>query len=116
MAQLAKTSYEFKRHNERYSLEGLKEEEAELARLEEAADKLPQEVLIGCLVNFPVADGQATYLVKKEIPLILQHLDFFDGYGLPSAHIRGIRLDDVRRLVKGQRGLKSIFSVSRERV
>jgi len=116
MAQLAKTSYGFKRTYERYSSEGMKEEEAELARMEAAADKLPEEVLVGCLVSFPVADGQATYLVKKEVPLVLQHLDFFDGYGLPSAHIRGIRIDDVRRMVKGQKGLKSIFAAARETV
>lgn len=107
MAQLAKTSYPFKRTNERYSAEAMKEEEAELARMEREADKLPEGILAGCLVSFPVGDGMATYIVKSEKPLVLQHIDFFDGYGLPAAHIRGIRIEDVRRIVKGPEGVES---------
>ena len=110
MAQLAKTSYTFTRKSERYSVQAMKEEEAELARLEREAEKLPDGTLAGCLVSFAVGDGMATYIVKSEKPLVLQHIDFFDGYGLPAAHMRGIRIEDVRRIVKGQKGLKAIFS------
>ncbi len=110
MAQLAKTSYPFERKSERYSLEGMKEEEAELARLDRESAKLADGVVAGCVVSFPVGDGMANYLVKSEKPLVLQHIDFFDGYGLPAAHMRGIRLEEVRRIVRGQKGLKAIFS------
>lgn len=109
MAQLAKTSYPFKRQHERYSMEALREEEAELERLEAEAGKRPEGTVAGCLVRFPVGDGYATYLVRKEKPLVLQHVDFFDGYGLPSAHIRGIRLADVQSMVKGRKSLRAIF-------
>ncbi len=109
MAQLAKTSYPFKRKHERYSMEGMREEEAELERLEAEAEKRPEGTVAGCLVRFPVGDGYATYLVRTEKPLVLQHIDFFDGYGLPSAHIRGIRLADVQSLVKGRKSLRAIF-------
>jgi hypothetical protein len=49
----------------------MNEEEAELARLERVAEALPDGVLAGCLVSFPVGDGMATYIVKSEKPLVL---------------------------------------------
>lgn len=78
------------------------EDQAEMRRLEAEAEKVPQGCVAGCLVRFSVADGAAMYLVRKESPLVLQHVDLLDGYGLPAAHIRGLRLADIQLAVRGR--------------
>ena len=74
---------------------GLDEESAELERLEVLADKLPAGKLTGSIVDFPIADGKALYLVTSERPLTLQHIPFWDGYSIPPAHIRGLDKQDL---------------------
>lgn len=55
------------------------------------------------MVYFGVADGQACYIVKSQKPLVLQHVDFCDGYHAQPALIRGLRLADVERQVRQER-------------
>lgn len=47
------------------------------------------------VISFPVADGCALYAVISETPLILRHIPYGDGYVVPGAHIRGLRLSDI---------------------
>jgi hypothetical protein len=47
------------------------------------------------MVSFGVADGMAQYIVKSRKPLVLQHVDYCDGYQIPYAMLRGLRLADV---------------------
>ena len=49
------------------------------------------------MVYFGVADGKACYIVKSRKPLVLQHVDYCDGYHAPAALIRGLRLADIDR-------------------
>ena len=47
------------------------------------------------MVSFGVADGFAWYIVKSRKPLVLQHVDYCDGYAASAALIRGLRLADI---------------------
>jgi hypothetical protein len=87
----------------------------ELAALEAISEKAdPDGDLTGALISFQVADGYAVYLVKKTKPLTLQHVYAHDGYQVSAAHIRGLRLEDVRRQVKADRALESLFAAHKE--
>jgi hypothetical protein len=43
--------------------------------------------------------------VVKANPFTLQHIPFMDGYQIPAAHMRGLRLADVQQ----QRAFNRIF-------
>lgn len=73
--------------------------EARFKELQAAADAVPKGKVVGRLVSFPIADGFAIYRVAKEVPLELQHIPVGDCRAIPSAHLRGLRLVDVRRLL-----------------
>jgi hypothetical protein len=72
----------------------------------EAAEK----GLTGCVIRFPAADGFAWYLVAKESPLTLQHLNYMDGYSVHPAMIRGLRKADVQALVETEAAHMRFFS------
>lgn len=55
--------------------------------------------ITGALVYFPVADGKAIYRVQSFSLLVLQHVPFGDAYMIPMAHIRGLVLSDIRRML-----------------
>lgn len=100
VAQLEKKSYSFVGKAAEGDWKGrLREEEAELARLMSARDACSESVE-GAVLSFPVADGQARYLVKSEVPLVLQHIALFDGYAIEPAMVSGLGLEDVRRQVE----------------
>lgn len=54
----------------------------------------------GFVMQFPVADGRAYYLVTKETPLTLQHIPIGDAWQIPPAHLRGITIADVYQQIK----------------
>lgn len=110
MARLAKAPYAYERKAQGFSMEAMREDEAELARLIAEADKLPAEQLVGRIVDFPVADGKALYLIKSEAPLVLQHIPFFDAYRIDPAMLRGLRLTDVRQRVHWNVRVKASFA------
>lgn len=66
-----------------------------LADLEKVSNSLPPGEIVGAIVRFPVADGYAHYLVKKDKPLTLQHLPYADAYAAHPALIRGLRRQDI---------------------
>lgn len=47
------------------------------------------------MVSFGVGDGFAWYIVKSRKPLVLQHVDYCDGYQVAGAMIRGLRVADI---------------------
>lgn len=110
VAQLHPKAYDFQRTQGLDFMGRMKEEEKELQRLEAEAAKLKDDEIKGALVRFPVADGHAVYLVTSETPLKLQHVPFFDAYRVDPATIRGLRLDDVKRRVQGDRHMRSMFA------
>ena len=72
-----------------------KEYTDKLDALQATSDALPKGKIIGGLLSFGVADGSAIYLVVKERPLTLQHVDFLDGYRVHYALIKGLDRADV---------------------
>jgi hypothetical protein len=69
-------------------------------------DAIPQDKII----KFQVADGFAFYFVKSKKPLVLQHIPFYDGYRIPQAHLRGLRLSDVKTMLQQEAALARLFS------
>ena len=57
------------------------------------------------LIAFPMADGAAWYVVASERPLVLRHVPVGDSWQIPYAHIRGLRLADVKDIVHRRRTL-----------
>lgn len=47
------------------------------------------------VITFPVADGQAVYIVRSLKPLKLQHVNYCDNWEVDYALIRGLRRADV---------------------
>lgn len=68
-----------------------------VAGLLEASDKVPMDEVAGRVLQFPVADGHAFYLVTQDKPLTLQHIPYRDAWEADGALIRGLTLDDARR-------------------
>lgn len=69
--------------------------------------------LAGEIIRFPVADGKATYMVYTLKPLALIHLNYGDGYQIDDMTLRGMRVQDVRELVRRQKALNEIFGSKR---
>lgn len=65
--------------------------------------------LVGEVIRFQVADGYAQYMVWQQSPLSLIHIATMDGYSIPEAHIRGLRLADVKDLVARERRMRELF-------
>jgi len=64
----------------------------------------------GELITFPVADGQAVYLVRSVSPPILQWVDWLDGYRADPALIRGLRANDIQTHIARRKALASLFA------
>lgn len=62
------------------------------------------------VIDFPVADGYAHYLVVSVDPPVLSHIDFCDGYRIPAAHVRGLDAADIRAQIERKNALKRLFS------
>jgi len=69
--------------------------------------ELPQKVrkegkgdAVGTIMRWGVADGSALYIVVKQKPLTLSHIEIGDAYRIPYMMIRGCRLSDVRDAMK----------------
>ena len=52
------------------------------------------------VISFPVGDGKAFYHVKSERPLVIQHIPCGGAYQISDAHMRGLTLDDVKRMLR----------------
>jgi hypothetical protein len=76
------------------------------AEQEEALNKIPKDRII----RFSVADGYAVYYVKSFSPLVLQHVDYGDGWQISDAHIRGLRKADVEQMLAREASIRKLFS------
>ena len=81
-----------------------------LDKIEANEAALPDSEIVGALLKFPIADGQALYLVVKASPLQVSHLPFADAYSVHPALIRGLTKADVALQVKQNRAWKSMFA------
>lgn len=58
-------------------------------------------------VRFPVADGQAIYVVYSCTPMELIHCDMYDGYDYP--YIERLTKKDIINAIEMARNLEKIF-------
>ena len=65
--------------------------------------------LIGEIVRFPRGDGSAAYMVWRTNPLTLLHIPLGDAWDLPDYQMRGLRVKDVKELVRQDRALGDLF-------
>lgn len=85
-----------------YKLDFKKQQDA-LAELKKVSDAATVESPVGFILSFPVADGHALYRVEQVKPTVkVAHIPFLDGYQIPDAHLRGLRVSDVNEQI-GQR-------------
>lgn len=83
---------------------GYGEQMKELGKLEIAArEALKAGKVVGTIFSEQVADGYALYLVEKESPLTLRHIDAMDGYTIRDYAIRGLTLADVKEQMAWKR-------------
>lgn len=66
--------------------------------------------LVGEVIHFPRGDGYAQYMVFRTKPLTLLHIPLGDAWDLPDYQLRGLRVKDVRELVRSDRALKDLFA------
>ena len=59
--------------------------------------------LVGEEINWPRADGYARYVIVKQSPLTLGHLELGDAWHADAATIRGFRLKDAKTEVAMRR-------------
>ena len=64
----------------------------------------------GDLLSFPVADGQAVYVVRSIHPPILQWVDWLDGYRADPSLIRGLRAVDIQTRLAQRRAFAALFA------
>ena len=81
----------------------------EMDRLLQISQNLPEGELVGYILRFPRADGYAFYVVSNIKPLTLRHIDYGDNWRIDDAHIRGLRLQDVKSMQHSDRELAKIF-------
>jgi hypothetical protein len=109
MARLAPSSIEV--HTD-YSLPRkawIASEQAQLDAAAEEAKRVSPGGLVGETVRWPRADGYAVYMIVRQEPLMLAHVNICDGYSIESALIRGLTLTDVRKMVERERALRHFF-------
>lgn len=64
----------------------------------------------GAIMSFPVADGSAVYIVTRDKPLTLQHIDFGDSYHAHYALIRGLRRSDILLELDRAKAWETLFT------
>lgn len=70
-----------------------------LQSLEQRTQELADGVIEGALLSFSAADGYAYYVVHSAKPLVLQHVPLFDAYRVLPSTVRGLRVQDIERMV-----------------
>lgn len=91
------------------------EHERAMTALLNASKSLERGQVIGKMLTWPVADGQAWYLVTKEDPLTVQHVPYSDAWTVDPIFIRGLRRSDVLEMQERDRALAAIFGKSTPR-
>lgn len=85
-------------------------ETAKVNEMTERSDNLPPGEIVGAMLQFPIADGYAVYVVTKARPLTLQHVNYCDGYSIPGAHVRGITKADVLAQIERRKKMAALFA------
>lgn len=90
--------YDFKAHGEA--------EEAWVEKICEMARQNKCDVA-GEKIYFGVGDGYAVYVVWDSYSLV--HCPIGDNWSIPDAHARGLRLSDVRQMIKSEKAMNQLF-------
>lgn len=69
---------------------------------------------IGRTIRFGRGDGYAVYMVWDVKPLRLIWIETGDAWSVESALIRGLRISDVRRMIKADDSIAKLFGKSKE--
>ena len=72
--------------------------------------------LVGREISHYAPHGSARYMVFNTSPLQLFHLELGDGYSVGPIWERGLRVSDIRRMIKCDRELKRLFEKGARRV
>lgn len=78
--------------------------------LMEKSNTLVRGEVVGGVLQFPRADGYATYLVTKEKPLTVQHIPYMDAWTVEPALIRGLTKADVLEMLGWRASLSRLFA------
>ena len=76
-------------------------------KIQEYARKLNPCPEAGEIVYFPVADGQAQYVVVSLKPVTLIHLDIGDAWDFQYAN--RLTASDIRKKIKAQKVIQELF-------
>jgi len=87
---------------------------AHMARLREWCLANGKGDIRGEIIRFPIADG-AQYMVESTTPLRLLLLQYGDAWDIDEITERGLRVTDVRAMVKSEKALREIFGKSNRR-
>lgn len=90
------------------------DEAAYVAKLTEMARANGDAPEIGKEIRFPRGDGYARYLVWSARPLQLVWLQIGDAWQVEEALIRGLRITDLRLMIKRDESLKALFAERRK--
>lgn len=111
MAQLLNKSYELPALDFKSSIPWREQpHDQKMQELQGISDNLPKGEIVGGIISFSVADGGAYYLVTKAKPLLLQHIDYGDGYRVQYPMIRGLRRADVEDMLDRTHRLNELFT------
>ncbi len=67
----------------------------------ELSNKATKQNPVDFLLQFPVADGYALYIVNRTRPEIeLIFVPSGDAWQIPEAHLRGLRISDITNQMK----------------
>jgi len=77
-----------------------------MKELQEDLPKTNKGDLVGEILAWQRVDGYAKYIVVRQSPLTLAHLYVDDAYTVEDALIRGLRVKDVREMVKARKRFK----------
>jgi len=65
---------------------------------------------LGEILQFPMGDGAAMYLIVKRTPLTLQHIAAGDAWMLPEWQLRGLTLREIDHMLAQERAIRALFS------
>lgn len=77
--------------------------------LQDYADSLTEDQIVGQIIRWQVADGYAYYMVVDDDPLTVSSIPFLDGWQVDPIMIKGLDADDVREKVRQRRAMQNFF-------
>lgn len=113
MAKLAATSISFPAPDFKSSVPFDQQPDAlQFKAMQEVSDKLDLDAgeIVGGILRWQRGDGYAFYVVTKDRPLTLQHLDYMDAWTIEDALIRGLNKQDVLQMLHRTRRMHEAFN------